>query len=114
MTEYANFESLTAGGEDGPVDIPLSGGRVVQVRGLSRYEWFLAGKGTDGDANAFETRMITMGLSAPKLSDKQVDAWRKTPGTVADLSAVSDRIRELTGIDEGADKSDVREVREPS
>lgn len=114
MTEYASFESLAAADEDGPVDVALSGGRIVQVRGLSRYEWFLAGKGTDGDPNAFETRMVAMGLAEPKLSEKQVDAWRKRPGTVPDLSAVSDRIRQLTGIDEGADKSDVREVGEPS
>lgn len=103
--EYASFEDLTAVEEDGPVDVDLSGGRKVQVRGLSRYEWFLAGKDTNGDGNAFEVEMIAMGLVEPKLSKGQVDAWRRRAGTVADISRVSDRIRELTGIDEGADKS---------
>jgi hypothetical protein len=104
--EYASFDELIED-EAGPQDVPLGGGRTVQVRGLSRFEWFLAGKDTDGDANAFEVKMITMGLVTPKLSGKQVEAWRKRPGTVPDLSAVSDKIRELSGIGEGADKSSV-------
>lgn len=106
MTEYASAEDLfEPTEEDGPKDVALSSGRVVLVRGLSRYEWFLAGKTTDGDANDFETKMIAMGLVSPAMTEKQVEKWRKKPGTVADLNAVSDRIRELSGAGEGADKS---------
>lgn len=114
MAEYATFDDLAGGDDDGPVDLTLPSGRIVQVRGLSRYEWFLAGKETSGEPNGFEAYMISIGMTAPKLSRKQVDTWRRRPGTVRDLAVLSDRIRELTGIDEGADKSDVREVRESS
>lgn len=115
MTEYASAEDLCeATEEDAPRDVALPSGKVVAVRGLSRFEWFLAGKTTDGDANGFETRMVAMGMVAPAMTEKAVEKWRKRPGTVADLSAVSDRIRELSGAGDGADKSDVREVGEPS
>lgn len=113
MTEYADFDSLLGPeGADDADDVTLPSGKTVRVRGLSRFEWFLAGKKAgDGDANAFETVMISMGMVAPALSEKQVERWRKKPGTMADLGKVSDAIRRLTGVDEGADKSDLREVR---
>lgn len=116
MTEYASFEDLTA---ESPEDdeerlIVLKSGKIVRVRGLSRYEWFLAGKNTDGDANAFEAELIAMGMDEPRLTKKQAEAWRKKAGSYADISAVSDRIRKLTGVDEGADKSDLRELRSES
>jgi hypothetical protein len=115
MTEYADFDALLGPDAEDAGDVTLAGGRIVRVRGLSRYEWFLAGKkAPDGDANAFETVMISMGMVAPELSEKQVEKWRKQPGTMADLGKVSDAIRVLTGVDEGADKSDLREVRSES
>jgi len=113
MTEYADFDALL-GPEavDDADDVVLSGGRTVRVRGLSRFEWFLAGKKVpDGDANAFETVLISMGMVAPEMTEKQAEKWRKQPGTYPDVSKVSDAIRRLTGVDEGADKSDLREVR---
>lgn len=112
--DYASADDLFADDEETTQDVTLRSGKVVQVRGLSRFEWFLAGKNNDGDANSFETRMVAMGMVTPSMTEKAIEKWRKRPGTVADLSAVSDRIRELSGAGDGADKSDVREVGEPA
>lgn len=116
MTEYASVDDLTAEtGEDATPDIPLPSGKTVRVRGLSRFEWFLAGKGNnDSDPNVFETRMVAMGMVAPPMTEKQVEKWRKRPGSSPDVGVVSDKIRELSGHGEGADKSNLRNVRDES
>ena len=111
MTEYASADDLLAEVEESSTDVPLPSGKTVRVRGLSRFEWFLAGKGSDGDANAFETRLVEMGMVAPPMTEKQVEKWRKRPGSMPDVSAASDVIRKLSGMNEGADKSNLRDVR---
>ncbi len=113
-TSYAGADDLVGGADvDDAEDLVLPSGRRVRVRGLSRYEWFLAAKNSpDGEPNLFETQVVAMGLVIPAMTAAQVDRWRKRPGSYGDLSAVHDRIRPLTGVDEGAQKSDVREVRE--
>lgn len=105
--EYASADDLITGDDaETVVDVSLPGGKSVQVRGLSRYEWFLAGKmAPDGDPNLFETHMVQMGLVNPAMTVKQVEAWRKKPGSTPALGAVSDRIRALSGHGEGAAKS---------
>lgn len=115
MTEYVSADDLL-GGEDTDLaeDVAMPSGRTFRVRGLSRFEWFLAGKVSSGEADSFEVEMIAMGLVEPKLTKKQVEAWRKRPGTVRDISAVSDRIRILSGVGDDADKSDVQPVGEQS
>lgn len=110
MTEYASLDDLTADtGEESTPDVLLPSGKTVRVRGLSRFEWFLAGKGNnDSDPNIFETRMVAMGMVAPPMTEKQVEKWRKRPGSSPDVGVVSDRIRDLSGHGEGADKSALR------
>lgn len=107
MTEYASLDDLTACG-DGAEDLTLPSGKVVRVRGLSRFEWFLVGKKAndhDGDGGVAETLLLKMGLVAPELSETQADRWRKQPGAGPDVAAASNKIRALTGVGEGADKS---------
>lgn len=112
MTEYASFEDLTAGADEPETrDVTLSGGRAVQVRGLSRGEHLWIAKGTE-DAAEIERRMLLKGMVQPKLTDGQLKAWQEKPGGSKDVARVSDAIRELSGFGEGADKSDVREVGE--
>lgn len=111
---YAGADDLVDGAAgDDAEDLVLPSGRKVRVRGLSRYEWFLAGKNApEGDPNLFETQIIAMGLIIPAMTPAQVGRWRRRPGTYPDLSVLSDKIRTMTGVDEGAAKSDIREVRE--
>lgn len=106
---YASLDDLLAATEGGPVgeDVTLPSGRKIRVKGLSRFEWFLAGKTSDGDGNAFESIMIRMGMVRPEMTADQADAWRKMPGQVRDIAVAVDRIKHLSGVDEGAAKSDV-------
>jgi predicted lipoprotein len=117
MSEIASFEDLT-GGEAEIVSVDLAGGKSVRVRGLSRYEYMLAGKQSqvDGetDVNAFEGLIVLYGTVEPKLSRGQVEAWQKAPGRSADFHRVDREIMRLSGLNEGADKSDLRDVRSES
>lgn len=110
MTEYASLTDLTSGGDTGE-DLTLPSGKAVRVRGLSRYEWHLVGKKAGEDPDAGEAKFLSIGVVQPELTDKQADAWRKTPGAGRDLVAVIERIKELTGVSEGAQKSNPDEVR---
>ncbi|KUL22355.1 hypothetical protein [Actinoplanes awajinensis] len=106
-TEHATADDLLAG-EDETRDVTLSGGKVVTVRALSRYESFLIAKTSqEGDGNDYENKAITTAMISPKMTEKQVEAWRKRPSAAGDVARVSDAIRELAGTSEGAQKSDV-------
>jgi hypothetical protein len=117
MSEIASFEDLT-GGEAETTPVVLSSGKTVRVRGLSRYEYMLAGKQSqvDGetDVNLFEGLIVHYGLVEPKLSRGQVEAWQKAPGRSADFALVDEEIMRLSGLREGADKSDLPAVRDES
>jgi hypothetical protein len=102
MTQYASADDLMAF-EPETKDVALPNGKHVKVRGLTRYEHMLIGKGTD-DANEIESRMLRMAVLEPVLTEKQVDAWRKKAGART-VGRVSEAIRELSGFNEGADKS---------
>lgn len=113
MSEYLSIEALTAPDADGlGEDVTLPSGGTVRVRGLSRQEWFLVGKVGDGDGNASEAFMLHKALVVPALTLKQVEAWRAKPSASQDVAAASAKVRELTGVAEGAAKSNVAEVRD--
>lgn len=106
MSDYANIDDLF--GSTIPTeteDVTLSGGRVVQVRGLTRYELLLNAKGAD-DAVTIESRNLATCLVAPKITVEQAVSWQKAspPG---DIGKVTDTIRKLSGLAEGAPKSNV-------
>jgi hypothetical protein len=112
MTEYASFEDLTTAPEGEPgEDLTLPSGRLVRVQGITRLEWLRLGKGVD-DAAEIERRLLRVGLVAPKMTDVQLKTCQSTPGQLADIGAVTDRIRDLSGLGEGAGKSVVAEVRD--
>src|ERR1044072_455606 len=99
MTDYASFADLTTTDAIG-VDFTLPSGRLVRVRGLSRYEWFLIGKQHGDDGNAAEAAFLAAGMVTPELSVAKAVAWRKVPGAGSDVAAVMQRIKELTGVTE--------------
>ncbi len=117
MSEIASFEDLTSGEEEIHT-VELSNGKCVRVRGLSRYEYMLAGKQSqvngETDVNVFENLIVHYGLVEPKLSKGQVEAWQKTPSKNADFAKVDKRIMQLSALDEGAEKSNLPEVRPES
>jgi len=105
MTEYASLDDLTTGDVTGNTrDVELPNGKTVKVRGMSRFELIQSRKGTE-DPGEIERRMLSYCLVEPRLTDRQVEAWQKatTPMVIA---PVTEAIRELSGLGEGADKSD--------
>lgn len=109
MTKYASFTELM--GTDGPkhTDLKLDNGMVVEVKGLTRFEYSLAGKTIQQegvDINEFECKVIEFGLVVPKLTLDQVKEWRKIESTEI-VDEVMNEIMKLSGKRNDADKSDV-------
>jgi hypothetical protein len=78
----------------------------VRVRGLSRYELTMIGK--DQPTNdVYERRTLVLCMVEPVLSDAQITAWQKRDRAGGDMAKVTDAVRRLSGLDEGADKSDL-------
>jgi hypothetical protein len=106
MTEYASFDDLVSGSlEDGAEDLELPSGKVVRVRGLSRYELMFNGKGTE-DHLVIEARNVKCCLVEPKLTIQQVEQWQRNSPAGGDFKVLSEKIRDLSGLKQGADKSD--------
>lgn len=112
MTTYATVDDL-AEGDDVTADVrdvTLPNGKVVQVRGLSRYELILAGKGTE-DGALIERRNVQMCMVQPRMSLAQVEAWQRSSRAGGAFARITEAIRDLSALAEGADKSDLPEVR---
>jgi hypothetical protein len=106
MTEYASEEDLVAGtAEDSAEDFVLKSGKTIRIRSLTRAEHLWTGKGTD-DPSEIEARMVSAGLVAPAMSVAKVKAWQKTAGT-GTIAQISDKIRDLSGFGDDAEKSDL-------
>jgi hypothetical protein len=105
---YASEDDLLSIGKPAEEDLVLSTGLTLKVRGLTRGEHLWIGKGTE-DAAEIEARMISRGLVEPRMSEAKVKQLQDS-GSSKVISEISDKIRELSGFGEGADKSGVREV----
>jgi hypothetical protein len=92
--------------EESDVILP-SGGRI-RVRGLTRTEHLWIGKGTE-DAGTIEARLLSKGMVEPPMTIPAAQQWQNEAGT-RDVSAASDKIRDLSGFGQGAAKSVVDEV----
>lgn len=104
--EYASVDDLLADQfSDNTRDVALANGKTVKVRGMTRMELLLTRKGTE-DAGEIERRMLAYCMVAPKMTVQQAGAWQKATGPMV-MVPVTEAIRELSGLGEGADKSDL-------
>ena len=112
--EIASIEELTTdtviSGETRLVELPS--GKAVRVRGLTRYEMMLTRKGTE-DITLIEARTLSFCMVEPIMTVAQVTAWQKATGPMV-IGPVTEAIRDLSGLGEGAEKSAVREMGEQS
>jgi len=106
--EYASIDDLTTPVVAMTEDVTLADGRKVKVRGLTRFELIMNGKGTE-DPLVIEQRNVATCMVQPKMTPDAVRKWQKgsVPG---DLARVTLAIRNLSGLAEGAGKSDVAEA----
>lgn len=106
-SNYATVDDLAHGDLDlGGDDFTLPSGKLVRVRGLSRYELMLNGKGTE-DAIVIERRNVATCMVEPEMSVTAVEKWQRHSAAGGDFAALSAKIRDLSGLGEGAAKSDV-------
>lgn len=109
----ASLEHLTRAIEDEETqDVPLPDGTYVIVRQISRHAYNRAGQSKrdeDGnvDVSQFERRVVSAGLVDPAMTEDQVAAWQKRPGSGPELQAVMDKIMTWSGFRAGADKRGV-------
>ena len=106
MTQYASFDDLLAADDPaaGAEDVTLPSGMVVRLRGLTRHELMFNGKGTE-DSAVIEVRNVKSCLVEPKLTIEQVTQWQRKARAGGDFKALSVKIRDLSALGEGADKS---------
>lgn len=86
----------------------LPDGSQVAVRGLTRDEVVQAGE-QDSTAER-DNYIVHKGMTDPVLSLEDVRAWGAS-GEAGDITSISERIAELSGLKAGADKSGVSGVR---
>lgn len=102
---YAELDDLFGNGVAPTEDLELPGGQLVTVRGLTRYELLLNARDV-GDSLTLERRNLATCMVRPTLTEDQVEQWQKSsPPNV--IGSVTDLIRRLSGLAEGAAKSDV-------
>lgn len=110
MSTYASFDDLMAvTAADQSEEWALPSGKRVKMRPLTRAEHLWIAKGTE-DADEIEARMISKALLEPALTLDQAKTWQKSAAS-ADVAAITEKIRDLSGFGQGADKSSLREVR---
>lgn len=84
-------------------DVDLPGVGTVRVRGLTRAESMLVSE-LKGNA-VIERRVIAIGMVDPVLTEAEVGQWYRA-APAGELQQVAAAIQRLSGLDEGADKSD--------
>jgi hypothetical protein len=85
--------------------VAIDGIGEIRVRGLSRGEVFAIQKVSKGTAD-FERRTLACGLVDPAMTEDEVRQWQDA-APAGELEPVGDKIRELSGLVKGADKSDL-------
>ena len=109
--EYASVDDLLIDDvTDNTVDVTLTTGGVVKVRGMSRMELMLTRKGGVDDPAEIERRMLSFCMIYPKMSINQVKAWQEATAPMV-IAPVTEAVRRLSGLGDDADKSDVPELR---
>jgi len=88
--------------DEGKVELSVG---TVKVRGLTRGEVFMTQKA--GDTEAHERRIVAFGMVDPPMNEDDVKQWQRN-SPAGEL----DKIRQLSGLGEGADKSGVPDVRD--
>ena len=89
----------------GESTVDIDGIGAVRVRGLSRGEVFMTqqAKGTE----AMERKIVALGMVDPPMNEDDVKTWQRN-SPAGELEQVVDKIRELSGLGQGADKSGVQ------
>ncbi len=103
---YADLAALFGAAPTGERDVLLPSGVRVRVRGLTRHELVTFGKQAAGDTLTIERLNLAATMLRPTMTADQVAEWQRT-ANAGELVPVIQAVRELSGLDEGAAKSDL-------
>jgi hypothetical protein len=91
-------------------EVGIEGVGTITVRGLSRYEFITAQKLAD-DPLKQERYLLSRAMLDPAMNEDDVAAWQKASDPL-EINRVAAKVNELSGIKQGADKSNVAAVRD--
>ena len=117
--EYLDEHQLFAPRADTPHGLPEDDVHLgtigwVRVRGLTRDEVADAQrKGERGGWLATERAMVAVGMIMPSLTEAKVGRWQTT-GLAGEIERAGNKISELSGLTEGADKAAYESFRDES
>jgi hypothetical protein len=91
--------------------VELDGLGTIRVRGLSRGEVFMTqqAKGVE----AMECKILALGMVDPQMTEDEVRQWQAN-SPAGEMEPVADKIRELSGLNRGAEKEAVQTFRDGS
>lgn len=91
-------------------DVEVPGVGTFRVRALNRAEVMAFQKmAADGaDAASVERRLLSIALVDPKLTEDEVGQWQEA-SLAGELEPITDKVTELSGLDDGAAKEAVKE-----
>jgi hypothetical protein len=110
MAEDLKARLLKPRVSEGTVDI--AGVGTVRVRGLSRGEVF-AIQTVAKTTEEMERKTLALALLDPVMTEAEVREWQQN-SPAGEMEPVADKVKELSGIGQGADKSGVPAVRDGS
>ncbi|HKX46588.1 MAG TPA: hypothetical protein VJP77_07785 [Planctomycetota bacterium] len=89
-------------------EVELPNGVTVRVRGMSRGEVLAV---QDAKTTAIlERRILARGMVEPELTEAEAGIWQEA-SPAGEIEPVVDRIRDLSGLDDGAEKTAMRSFR---
>lgn len=103
--------ALLAGDKTQPDTAPVDtfAGPVL-VRALTRGETLRLNTGRDLgklDTAAYERKMVALAVVRPEFTEAEVGVWQEIDRAGGALADITNRIAEISGLTEGADKSDL-------
>jgi len=95
----------------GEAEVQLPGVGTVRVRALSRGEIFRLQKLKTKETGARERLILSLGMLDPAMTQLEVESWQEA-APAGELDPVVDKIRDLSGLDEKAEKEAVLDFRD--
>lgn len=90
-------------------DVELPGVGTVRVRALSRAEAMTV-TGKELPVEVMEQKLLSMAMVDPEMSEQDVAEWQAA-ASAGELEPVTKVVQRLSGLEQGAAKSGVQEVR---
>lgn len=110
MTDDMKARLLAGGGGEDTAKVETHAG-IVTVRRLTRMEVLQLNMGRELgviDVPGFEQKMVSLAMVDPPMTETDVKVWQETESAGGALADITDKISEISGLAQGAQKSRVQ------